>query len=243
MKNSNEKLRDMVRSILPSRYRTGPRAEKLQRKRSHRRDLRIDLAVEDPESTAADFLRDVYVEDIVFWRRAGDKLGGFLRWCHAITRGMSERDALGYVRGIVPRGVIGDHAYAHWELERSTKHRFGRFARTIWKSPAQRRQSYIDSTTVHLTRALDLDPSLHGRLNAIIKARKPFDQPRRLLRGVHDVAAFVRDTAPRDHLCTTDPHIPEREAIRIALDERNEGRPQGRPSRFCSRRVRRGAVS
>jgi hypothetical protein len=69
---NEEKLRDMVRSILPSTHRTGPPWAKAARKRDHRRKVRIELHVEDPETTKADLARDVYVVDIVSWRRAGD---------------------------------------------------------------------------------------------------------------------------------------------------------------------------
>src|SRR5687768_11470347 len=99
MKNINpEKLRDMVRSILPSRYRIGPRQDKALRKRAHRRHIRAEIRSEDPEAAAADLLRDVSVSDIVQHRRGGDKLSHFIRWCEVITRGMTTDDALGYVR-------------------------------------------------------------------------------------------------------------------------------------------------
>jgi len=61
-------------------------------------------------------------------------------------------------------------------------------------------QSYQDRYTFRLRRALDEDPSLHGRLNAEIKSSIPADEPRRLLEGVHDVDAFVRDLG-EDRYC------------------------------------------
>jgi len=185
-----EKLRTMVRSILPSRYRTGPRSFKAIVKRAHRRGVRLDVRVEDHEETAADFLRDVSVAWIVSWRRGGDKLNHFMRWCEAITEGMSTEEALGYVRSILPKSLIGEHAYGHWEAHRGD--RFGTFVERT-KPAARRQQSYHDSATFRLRRALRADPELHGRLNAEIKARKMFDQPRRLLLGMHDVEAFVDD--------------------------------------------------
>lgn len=112
-----EKLRDMVRSILPSRYRTGPRRSKMQRKRAHRRGVRADVAHANP---TADLLRDVNVSDIVQWRRDGDKLNHFMRWCRAITKGMSQQGALDTIRAILPKNLIGDHAYSHWEDSSNT---------------------------------------------------------------------------------------------------------------------------
>jgi hypothetical protein len=191
-----EKLQDMVRSILPSRARTGPRCAKAIRKRAHRRVIRMELHHEDAETTAANFLRGVSVSDIVGWRRGADKLNHFMRWCRALTKGMTTEDALAFVRSMLPKNVIGDHAYGHWESERKPRFRYLNFA----KDRRRRDQSYQDSGTFRLRRALDEDPALHGRLNAEIKNAVPIDEPRRLLEGVHDVDAFVRDVGEDRYL-------------------------------------------
>lgn len=52
-----EKTRDMVRSILPSKEREAARKAKAIVKRENRRSIRRDLKVEDPETTPADFKR------------------------------------------------------------------------------------------------------------------------------------------------------------------------------------------
>lgn len=213
-----EKLRDMVRGILPSRHRTGPRWAKAERKRGHRRAVRTDLRIEDFEETAADLLRDVSVTDIVNWRRGGDKLSHFFRWCHAITRGMSTEDALSYVRAILPKSLIGDHANAHWEGLRNPRY-FG--SRYVHRDPARALQSYLDSATFRLRRAYRADPGLHGRLNAAIKAARPFDEQRRLLQGLHDVKAFVHDLRPTRGHC--EPHSTERAIMLRMIDEIEKG--------------------
>ena len=188
---SPEKLRDMVRSILPSRYRTGPRREKENRKRSHRRQIREEVTHVDPETTKADLYRDVRVSDIVQGRRGGDKLHHFFRWCHAMTAGMTTEEALAFVRGILPRNVIGDHAYGHWEQEIKPYWRSANFPIWIPNAEERRFQSRYDSMRFRLRRALDEDPALQGVLNRMIKARKKIDEPRRMLLGVHDVDDFV----------------------------------------------------
>jgi hypothetical protein len=215
-----EKLRDMVRSILPSRHRTGPRAEKAYRKRKHRRAIRAELRLEDAEVTAVDFLRDVKVTDIVNWRRGGDKLAHFMRWCEKITAGLSKEEALGFVRSILPKSLIGDHAYAHWRDH--VKYRGRRYVR--WTEIKRRReQSWADSASFRLRRALEVDPTLHARLNAAIKSARMFDEDRRLLGGLHDVQRFAVDVRPRD----PDPHLPERVILLrlIAETERAADRP------------------
>src|SRR5687768_6904296 len=110
-KNINpEKLRDMVRSILPSVDRLGARRLTANENRRVRRDLRSD-----PEG--ADLQRDSNHRFTVIRRRGADKLNHYMRWCRALTKGMTREMALDYVRAIVPRNIIGDHAYGHWEAE------------------------------------------------------------------------------------------------------------------------------
>lgn len=185
-----KKLKDMIRSILPSKNREAARAAKAQTNRDHRRGIRADLRTEDAEETRSNFRRRASQAVNVGWRRAGDKLNHFMRWCEAITEGMSRGEALDYIRAILPSSLIGDHAYGHWEGDS----RRGRYV-SYWTRGERRAQSFIDSTTFRLRRALAVDPSLHARLNGEIKRRKPADRPRRLLAGVHDIANFVRDIA------------------------------------------------
>lgn len=214
----NDKLRDMTRSILPSRHRRLARFEKAQRKRAHRRTVREELHCEDFEETAADLLRDVRVSDIVHGRRGGDKLNHFLRWCERRTAGMARTEALDAVRAILPAGLIGDHAYLHWE-----QHLRWRDRAYVPDAAERKAQSENDSAAFRLKRALRVDPSLHGRLNAEIKAVTT-PEHRHLLAGFHDAEAFVRAT--RGH--------PERQ-VTLRLIAEIEGRPQGRPSHFVQK--------
>lgn len=111
-----EKPRDMVRSILPSTRRRNARYAKAFVKRRHRRQIHEDVHHDDPATTASDLSRDVNADmgGIVRYRRSGDKLNHFLRWCEQITDGMGVDEALAYVRKLLPASVIGNHAYRHW---------------------------------------------------------------------------------------------------------------------------------
>src|SRR5687767_10134686 len=109
---SPEKLKDMVESILPSKNREAARAAKARANRWHRRVVRADA---EGDHIAADRICAAEVADTVSWRRGGDKLEHFMRWCEKITAGMTTEEALGFVRGILPKSLIGDHAYGHWE--------------------------------------------------------------------------------------------------------------------------------
>lgn len=187
-----EKLQDMVRSILPSKNREAARKAKATECRRARRVARMDVRNEDFDESAVDFFRDADQSSNVQWRRGGDKLNHFLRWCRVRTRGMTTREALDYVRRLLPRNLIGDHAYSHWETE--MKYRGRRGSAVSWLEGRRRTlEGFIDQTAHRLRHALELDPTVVGSLNAEIKRRKVLDEPRRLLRGVHDVEAFVRE--------------------------------------------------
>jgi hypothetical protein len=184
----HDKLRDMVRSILPSTRRQRAREEKAIARRSARRVARHELRIADFET--ADLDRDADQAGNVSQRRSADKLNHFMRWADALTEGMSAYEALQHIRAILPKNLIGDHAYSHWEQHIKARER------RVYPSGEAIRQSWIDRWRFKLRRALSEDPMLHGELNAEIKSRRMFDEDRRLLAGMHDVDAFVEDVAP-----------------------------------------------
>ncbi len=188
----SNKIKDMIRSILPSKRRKTAREAKALTNRKHRR--RIREALRDPEFAKQNLHRGAYQGANVSWRRAGDKLNHFMRWCKAITSDMNADDALSRVRSILPHSLVGDHAYSHWEWKRKP-------VLYRWMRPRPRpqtRQSFCDSTSFRLQRALAIAPDVHRALNETIKSRKQEGEPRRLLRGIHDVRSFVEDIAFRD---------------------------------------------
>ncbi|HYC91205.1 MAG TPA: hypothetical protein VEO54_18440 [Thermoanaerobaculia bacterium] len=202
----------MIRSILPSRHRQTARLLKAIRKRAHRRVIR-EAVHRDAE--LEELLRDVKVGDIVDQRRGGDKLNHFIRWCEKKTAGMARTEALAAVRALLPGTLIGDHAYFHWEIHLDY-HR--REAVPFRERQRREAQSEHDSAVFRLHRALRVDPSLHGRLNAEIKANLKENERPRLLHGIHDVEAFVREVC----------RCGRKRMLRLIAEV--EGRPQGRPS-------------
>lgn len=184
----HDKRKDMIRSVLPSKNREAARAAKAIVSRANRRGVRGDLQHVDFETTSKDLTREAYQSDNVRWRRDGDKLNHFMRWCHAITAGMTPQEKLDYVRALLPRNLIGDHAYSHWETEVGIGRQFSRFFN--WR-PRRSLQSFYDSARSRLRRALQIDPDLQRRINTEIKHLKQPDEPRRLLLGIHDVDDFV----------------------------------------------------
>lgn len=202
----NDKLRDMVRSILPSKARKRARKAKAIENRRVRRSVRQDLRRTSGEGNP---YREANHSWTVSLRRGADKLNHFMRWCRFHTKGMGTRQALEYVRAILPNNLIGDHAYGHWEWERKDRWRWY-YARDHYARTAQ---GEYDSSRFHLARILREDPSVLGELNAAIKARKEPEQPRRLLHGMHDVDAFVRDALDRNALGI------ERELLREIIEK------------------------
>ena len=187
---SPEKLLDMIRSILPSTARGLARHAKAWNTRNVRRRVRMALHTEDAEETNVDLQESAYQRPAVRMRRHADKLNHFMRWCESWTRGMTQQQALDVVRAILPRNVIGDHAYGHWKAH--VKYR--RRAPVTHKEKRQRAlQSRYDKTRHRLRQALSIDPGFQGRFNAAVKATKVDDEPRRMLFGVHDIDTFVSD--------------------------------------------------
>lgn len=240
------KVKDMIRSILPSTY-GGAVRDKALLKRTVRRSVRVDVRRDDLETAPIDLGREAYVQPVVWHRRAADKLNHFMRWCEAMTKGMTREEKLGAIKGLLPKSLIGQHAYGHWKRHCEPRRGFTRYR--TW---AQRLQSMTDSLRFRLRRALENDPTLLGRLNAAIKRRKDPLMPRRMLHGIHDVDAFAEDVVHGPYATEYDTSIQLIEAIEggreAALDVcggvtlapffRN-GRHAYRPIHRCRRPVRR----
>lgn len=190
---SPEKLLDMIRSILPSTARVRARYAKTWNTRNVRRRVRMALHTEDAEETALDLREEADQMPAVRFRRGADKLNHFMRWCESWTRGMTERQALDAVRAVLPRNLIGDHAFGHWESHLKYRRR-RRYSRD---SGGRQWQSRYDKTRHRLRQAMSLDPGFPGRFNAAVKAKKEAEEPRRMLHGLHDVDAFLADVLVR----------------------------------------------
>jgi hypothetical protein len=188
-KISEKKLKDMVRSILPSTARAGARESLANERRRKRRKARRALGTVDDQGYTDCNLKIEPQQNYNVWdRRARDKLNHFMRWCDFHTRGLSAVDAIAKIRGLVPNNLIGEHALGHWE----GYCRFSRGNKNRVSSKIQqkrREQSNYDKTGHLLYARLASDPAFHSVLNRALK--KSIEAPR-LLAGVHDVEAFIR---------------------------------------------------
>lgn len=145
----DEKVRQMARSILSSTRRKGARDDlRIIKKRSRsriRQELRHVLRDEDYEADDdVDLLYypDEQIRRVVWERRAADKLAHFERWAIEVTRDIPEPDGrLAAMRGMLPKGLIGDHAISHlrgYDEFRTDRFAYGRSAITE-ETPAERR--------------------------------------------------------------------------------------------------------
>lgn len=116
-----QKARDMARSLLPSTWRKGARRKRAGHHRTARRQTHeelVQLARDVEEADALDFTEVEEAEarglrDLVWERRAADKVNPFIRWATVVTKELPQESRLSFVRGSMPRGVIGEHAVQH----------------------------------------------------------------------------------------------------------------------------------
>jgi hypothetical protein len=216
VRNHNEKIKDMVASVLPSKARKGARLER--RGIHHHSRARTRAAMASLDIVGPDDFDDPTpsekgdIRELVRSRRDSDKVAPLVRW--AVRRvaqrpelaAASLRDQLDYFRKVLPDNTIGRHALGHlsWTL-------WWEFHRTPGRPPAVEDQSVLgglpywdtyssdDGPTAErlvadVRRILELGP--HRELNTAIRRRTASEMPDRLLAGIHDVEAFVTATRP-----------------------------------------------
>lgn len=180
-----DKIRDMVRSILPSKRRRSARFEKAQAVRQNRRQVRQachDALIEyyddkefenrnSPEFKlfVSDFEKKIETRNAVRDRRGADKINHFVRWAKDLTKNFKEEDVKGKYYAVASKiggnkDVIREHALGHfigpWE--------FNPVYRTTWRSTYAPAPILIPSNVfAKLFRdAFELD---HKGLNKILK--------------------------------------------------------------------------
>ncbi|MBL8923361.1 MAG: hypothetical protein JNJ54_31200 [Myxococcaceae bacterium] len=187
----------MARSLLPSRWRSASHAKALA-KRANRREVARALAAleEDPEAWEDEVglfaTSDRAVRQVVERRRSSDKVNPFIRWATATTREVPKAARLGVLRGVVPKGLIGEHALTHLArleaFDARPRRRWRRLPRLLDRGEVVR----------VLRRLVELRGG-HALVNDVVARHAVVDEqgepvargPGRRLLGVHDVGAFV----------------------------------------------------
>jgi hypothetical protein len=127
MRNHDEKIKDISRSVLPSTGRKGARdtrriIHKSQRTRELAGLMEYRRAV-DPDDETPDFRGKAAPEitQMVRRRRARDKIGPLVRWAQATIaadprlRSASRTEQVAYFARLMPASLIGEHAVKHIE--------------------------------------------------------------------------------------------------------------------------------
>jgi hypothetical protein len=175
VQNHDQKITDVIRSVLPSTARRDARRTRQLIHRAARRKVNVALRAGDVDAFVN--IRGP-IEEMVWDRRAGDKVGPLVRWAlHQVRHDPRLRDAgfderIDHFRKLLPDSTIGRHALSHiaWPLERLD---------------AQARQFQDGPSCISAVRAL-YEAGYHGELNARLKI-----QQLPLLGGAHDIDSFA----------------------------------------------------
>lgn len=141
-----QKHREMARSILPSKSRKGARDSlriiKQQNRTATRQALRrvlFDEEYEVEDDVDLGYYPYEKIRGVVNDRRGRDKIAHFEKWAIKITKDIETPDGrLAHMRGILPKGLIGDHAISHlrgYDEFETEDFRFG-FARNRFDAEA-----------------------------------------------------------------------------------------------------------
>src|SRR5580693_692413 len=212
MRNHDEKVKDISRSVLPSTGRKGARdTRRIIHKRQRTRELTglTDYRrTADPDNETPDF-RGKAAPEITYMvrrRRASDKIGPLVRWAQATIaadqrlRSASRPEQVAYFARLMPATLIGEHAVKHIEWELEWRDRRASYSSGTRAAAARSARAAATERQVHEI----LAAGLHGTLNLELRheaerqvgwppARQPM--PRRPLLGAHDAKAFADEMA------------------------------------------------
>lgn len=155
---------------------------------------------------------------VVWRRRAADKVNPFQRWARAVTADLPREQRLTHVRGVLPQGLIGEHALSHLSrdehFENPQELELRQARRLAWQRG--RRNGRLDrGLLAQLLRQLLQVPGGQRAFNDHLKRacathwshQRGHDGrrhvvwhgqgPTRLLLGEHDVLPFLEALGPR----------------------------------------------
>lgn len=123
MRNHDEKIKDMVESVLPSTRRKAARNERRRahkQQRSRQRDVLANITAE-PDPDFREARQAAAISNMVWDRRAADNVGALVRWAEAtVEKDADLRDAgwagqRAWFASVLPDNTIGRHALQHIE--------------------------------------------------------------------------------------------------------------------------------
>lgn len=218
MKNHDEKHKDMMESVLPSRARKMARERRRWLHKQERACERIALArmAASREDAGLDFGEGRRKSDmrwLVFDRRSADNVGALTRWAVAIVgadpvlRVAPLHEQVAYFASILPGDLIGRHALQHieWALKYVTQPPYWSALRAECAARDVERKREMSEGLCRI-----LAHGRHGEFNRALRrayARRlaACQDPGslRLLLGAHDISAFVEETVRLDWIRET----------------------------------------
>ena len=119
----DQKSRQMARSILPSTSHSSAwRRTHIHRAARHeaRASLRHLVTAAEAWDDGVEFGERHWrtLRSVVQDRRSADKLNPFIRWAAARSQDLAPETRLDSLRGVLPTGLIGDHALDHLQRDR-----------------------------------------------------------------------------------------------------------------------------
>jgi hypothetical protein len=209
MRNHNQKIKDISRSVLPSTSRKSARDNRrIIHKRLRARELTAVAAYRkdtDPGGVTPD-VRGTYGPDItqmVWERRSRDKVGSLIRWARAtiaadpLLRAASKADQVAYFAQMMPDTTIGRHAVQHIEQALEWDERRARYTTSRPAAPSP----HVTDMERQLRQILEagLHAALNARLRQLADTKEDRPRatpvPRRMLLGSHDIGAFATTMA------------------------------------------------
>ncbi|HEX3956786.1 MAG TPA: hypothetical protein VHZ03_09160 [Trebonia sp.] len=212
MRNHDEKVKDMSRSVLPSKGRESAR---YRRRAIHKRQRARELAAvtayrrdADPESVTPDVwgTHGPDITEMVWERRFLDKVAPLIRWARATIaaspalRSASVEEQVAHFARLLPDTTIGRHAVMHIQQDLEWRARGAQYS-ARQRTAAPGRGPQVMQTERQLRQILAA--GLHGAFNA--ELRRLVDRqvvlpratpiPHRPLLGAHDVGAFAAEMA------------------------------------------------
>lgn len=166
------KVRDMVRSVLPSTRRKNAKQRKDALHREYRRTARHEIQARAPDEFDdwSNETREYRVEQssIVRDRRDADKVKPLMRWAPKATKGQHDK-RMATLKAILPDNVIGQHARGHVQYVKEFEN-----PNDPWqmKLRGYKNRPYLDKAKVRfdwLTKMLRERPWLHRELNLFLK--------------------------------------------------------------------------
>jgi hypothetical protein len=215
-----DKIRDMSRSILPSKRRkTGKKSVRRKTRRNTTEILNEASAADNEDLDFQDRKVRIDTRQAVIDRQAADKVAPLIRWAKEVTHGKPDK-RLAQLRSMLPSNTIGRHAVEHVIFEKEFK-----INPLAYKSRVDKKRSkefdwalfakdLLEIITYHhaeFNRAMSLSHRMHyesvpvtvvcpvtGKVKNYSRAEPRGPKKARLLLGSHDIPDFI--AALRHHV-------------------------------------------